>query len=232
MKKVAFTLAEVLITLGIIGVIAALTIPTLINKYNQHVFNTQFKKAYSTISNAHAAARNEWGTVPVCYYKRDSLTGEAVTTDCNDFSSLFLEQFKIGTECGLNAMANGCIPKYKGAEQVKQENNPHMSEEDINNAMVGCTNVSTSALRRYPAFILNDGTIIMPAAGSNTERISVNLIVDINGKKAPNKWGYDIFYFYTYFNNSKFSLETDGGCMPIEKGGRSTEQMLKYATSH
>ena len=40
----AFTLAEVLITLGIIGVVAALTIPTLINTYNAKVRETQIKK--------------------------------------------------------------------------------------------------------------------------------------------------------------------------------------------
>ena len=44
-KRIAFTLAEVLITLGIIGVVAALTIPTLIQKYEKQVYITQLKKA-------------------------------------------------------------------------------------------------------------------------------------------------------------------------------------------
>lgn len=43
MKK-AFTLAEVLVTLGIIGVVAALTMPTLINNSKQQILNNQFKK--------------------------------------------------------------------------------------------------------------------------------------------------------------------------------------------
>ena len=47
-----FTLAEVLITLGIIGVVAAMTIPTLINKYQKHVYYTQFRKAASQLENA------------------------------------------------------------------------------------------------------------------------------------------------------------------------------------
>lgn len=46
----AFTLAEVLITLGIIGVVAAITIPTLVNKNNEKIRETQLKKAYSTLS--------------------------------------------------------------------------------------------------------------------------------------------------------------------------------------
>ena len=46
----AFTLAEVLITLSIIGVVAAMTMPTLIGKYNKMVWTNQLKKSYSTVS--------------------------------------------------------------------------------------------------------------------------------------------------------------------------------------
>ena len=44
-----FTLAEVLITLGIIGVVAAMTIPNLIATHKAKRFRTQFLKSYSTI---------------------------------------------------------------------------------------------------------------------------------------------------------------------------------------
>lgn len=44
-----FTLAEVLITLGIIGVVAAITIPNLINNYKAKRLHSQFLKSYSTI---------------------------------------------------------------------------------------------------------------------------------------------------------------------------------------
>ena len=47
-----FTLAEVLITLVIIGVIAAMTIPTLINKTNNQEYVSRLKKAYSVLSAA------------------------------------------------------------------------------------------------------------------------------------------------------------------------------------
>ena len=40
MKKYGFTLAEVLITLGIIGVVAAITIPTLVSNYKQRAWDT------------------------------------------------------------------------------------------------------------------------------------------------------------------------------------------------
>ena len=51
-KSIGFTLAETLVTLGIIGVVAALTIPGLIGKYNELVTVTELKKTYSELSQA------------------------------------------------------------------------------------------------------------------------------------------------------------------------------------
>lgn len=58
-----FTLAEVLITLGIIGVVAAMTIPTLIANYQKKVLENQFKKGYSTLANIHLKLQNEYENV-------------------------------------------------------------------------------------------------------------------------------------------------------------------------
>ena len=50
--KTAFTLAEVLITLGVIGVVSAITMPTLIKNYKNHVVETRLKKFYSVFNQA------------------------------------------------------------------------------------------------------------------------------------------------------------------------------------
>ena len=60
-KRVAFTLAEVLITLAIIGIVAAVTIPTLITKYQEKQTVTRFKWIYSTLANAFTMAVAENG---------------------------------------------------------------------------------------------------------------------------------------------------------------------------
>lgn len=52
MKKLAFTLAEVLITLGIIGVVAAMTIPTLVTNADKKATATKLKVFYSKINQA------------------------------------------------------------------------------------------------------------------------------------------------------------------------------------
>ena len=52
LAKTAFTLAEVLITLGVIGVVAAMTMPTLMQNYKKHVVETRLAKFYTTINQA------------------------------------------------------------------------------------------------------------------------------------------------------------------------------------
>ena len=59
----AFTLAEVLITLGIIGVVAALTIPTLMANHRKQVVETSLEKFYSTMNQAIKMAEVDYGDV-------------------------------------------------------------------------------------------------------------------------------------------------------------------------
>ena len=70
-KRFGFTLAEVLITLGIIGVVAAMTIPTLIANTNGAKFRSQFKKSISTLNQAGLMAQAQYdfdyaGTSKAC----------------------------------------------------------------------------------------------------------------------------------------------------------------------
>lgn len=60
-KRFAFTLAEVLITLGIIGVVAALTLPTLIQNYKKQEIETKLAKIYSVMNQAIKLSEVEYG---------------------------------------------------------------------------------------------------------------------------------------------------------------------------
>lgn len=60
-KYVAFTLAEVLITLGIIGVVAAMTLPALVSKYQKQVTVNRLKRSYTTLSQMFNMARKDYG---------------------------------------------------------------------------------------------------------------------------------------------------------------------------
>src|SRR5574344_395407 len=60
-KKVAFILAVFLITLGIIGVVASMTLPTLVAKYQKQVTVTKLKKIYSVMNQAYNHAQADYG---------------------------------------------------------------------------------------------------------------------------------------------------------------------------
>ena len=62
-RKVAFTLAEVLITLGIIGIVAAITLPSLIQNYQKKETVAKLKRVYSVLQQATLSAQNDYGEV-------------------------------------------------------------------------------------------------------------------------------------------------------------------------
>ena len=73
-RRYAFTLAEVLVTLGVIGVVAALTMPALISNHRKSVVENKLKKFYSSMSQAVisseaavGASPNEWDTFSSAY---------------------------------------------------------------------------------------------------------------------------------------------------------------------
>lgn len=73
-KRLAFTLAEVLITLGIIGVVAAMTIPTLMNNTKNAEIVTLFKKEYSVLNNAwHQLINENGGSILEAYATSDDV---------------------------------------------------------------------------------------------------------------------------------------------------------------
>lgn len=80
MKKNAFTLAEVLITLGIIGIVAAILLPQVITNYEKRDTETRLQKAYATISNAFKMAEAEYGPIEYWY-----TTGQTAETVFNHF---------------------------------------------------------------------------------------------------------------------------------------------------
>ena len=63
LNKKGFTLSEILITLGIVGVVAALTVPAMVTNYQKEQTAIQLKKTYSTLKQATEAAKVDYGDV-------------------------------------------------------------------------------------------------------------------------------------------------------------------------
>ncbi len=173
--KRAFTLAEVLITLGIIGVVTALTIPTLMANYKKSVAKNQFKKTYSTITNAFNQAVQELGENIGCSEKNYSRSDRSEA--CKELWNEFVKNLNVVKYCETDAYAQGCVPDYS------TDNFPFTS---------GCGGFSAAQIKAYqPAAVLADGSIIFPYGWYKTFHPAIGF--DINGFKKPNTGGLDVF---------------------------------------
>ena len=128
MKKSGFTLAEVLITLGIIGVVAAMTIPNLIANTNGAKFRSQFKKTLSTLNQAGLMAQAQYdfdfaGTTGGSTDGTDTATKactaegakdhpEVVMTMCAILNGTLTGQSYVESADKLTRNANGEAVKY------------------------------------------------------------------------------------------------------------------------
>lgn len=175
-KNIAFTLAEILITLSIIGVVAAMTLPVIHAKIQRIILNSQFKKTYSTLSNAIQKANFDMGETG-CYYKDEEPAKPNKEDGCKDFFYKYLvENLKITKLCKTNSFENGCLPDYK------------WTADDI---AATCGAFTSDNIKSHGAIILNDGSIIFIASGSKYSYPFIGF--DVNGFKGPNKSGYDVY---------------------------------------
>ena len=247
-RRFAFTLAEVLITLGVIGVVASLTMPTLIQNHQKKVLQTQFKKAYSTVQNAYRGVEANEGYLPACYYQWNWVSGTCQEIDesgnctswtesqnaetnggpqCEDLYESMKNTLKVVKECDGNALSRNCIPAYKGIDTITKARyeDEEEGEDHANRASSGCGNFRESYIHNNaPAWVLADGTIIFWFSKRNAI-----IAVDVNGKKAPNKWGHDLFAFNFYKKQSGGVLINGSGaaCSIPEDGGVSTGRMIE-----
>ena len=109
-RRLAFTLAEVMITIGIIGIIAALTIPTLIQKSNEREMVSSFLKLHNTLSNAF----KEMEAVEGLKVSNMNMESEAENNSAY-FPSLFEGHLKTINPCeeGKVCLADGSTFEYQ-----------------------------------------------------------------------------------------------------------------------
>ncbi len=187
-----------------------MTIPTLVSKFQEKALVSQFKKTYSTLNQALQLTNYENGVEYKCYTgPYNSVTASYYErSQCAAFWNAFLKELKY-----LKYEDVTSLP-YKKKNQVLAEGGGV-----TNNS---CSFSLNSGTRKY---YLTDGSIIYVNPLGDTQ-ISLFMIVDINGDKGPNKWGYDVFYLTpTKRNNGSFRMN-EGLCVIWEKGGKRAFNML------
>lgn len=185
-----FTLAEVLITLGIIGIVASLTIPVLRDKFEKQATVEGYKKAYSTLSNAVKMSEAENGTI-------DGWDFPDTFTDYNQgvqfMNTYLLPYLNVSKKCELNT---NCFIKPK---------RPDGGSTDVNFPI---------------QYILNDGTAIEVSCLTHYNGIGlISLYVDINGFKNPNTMGKDVFLFDIFQKDSILYNAGNGNLAQNVKSG-------------
>lgn len=189
-RLLAFTLAEVLIVVGVIGIVAALTIPTLINKVQKMEMLSALTKFYSTQDDAWAKVLVSYGVEDLQYTgifqdmsDTECSTSDLTTTTCKNFVNELRNGFKFGV------ITSGHYPIYyiDGSAYADKSN--------------------ISMFKFYDGSLLFDGTFNRRSTSEgHDEEIKKNgghmfanqgsFFVDVNGFKNPNRIGRDIYQFY------------------------------------
>ncbi len=188
-KKPAFTLAEVLITLGILGIVIAMTLPSLIGKYNNLVYTVKLKKAVSSLEQTFQYI--------MAVEMVDSLEETSL------FQSIYFDQ------CEENHYPSdyGCGTFFEELNKLLKSK-PFLPTKDLQTYSLDGRKDNNSKGHYY--LILPDGTAInhyfrfwkkARGFGSTTNitnepyRRQGYFRFDVNGMAGPNKYGRDLYWF-------------------------------------
>ena len=172
-------------TLAIIGIVAALVIPTVVKHYQERQTLSAVKKFYSSISQALEVAQvyeghiEDWGW-------GTSGNGEDAAKILNKLSPYL----KIIKNCGTST---GCF--YEGT--IKTLNGNTAMGTSVNTRSNIAKAILTDGMQIW--LLVNSGNCSYTA--SSTQNICGYVGVDINGSKEPNRLGRDTFYFWITKNN-------------------------------
>ena len=248
-KKPAFTLAEVLITLGVIGVVAALTMPTLLKNIAERSNSEAQANLAQKITKSMDLMRADGGL-------------ERTYASTDEFVDEFSKYIKISTRCDAAHIAD-CWPtktvtttdgETYDVSKAKTGKNLNLKDNKSDNVGIILADGATLILTYNPnAGIIGDGDTVTPSfadlpigfgrtkkfAYTTSVTDSIDFVMDVNGFKGPNSEArngkqYDIRSFkVARFSKGCAGIDIDGiGCVyqlpsfsPIKAG---SDEMKKW----
>lgn len=190
-KKFGFTLSEVLITLAVIGVVAALTIPTIAARTTHKKLQAQFKKTYAELNQATRAFYADTD-IPVHDYDVFLKAGEDTTDSGNWNSNSLIAKF-MSYYKGVSKDSKSHWRHFDTSHKIK---NLNLNGIFVDQYPCDQSSVYTDAVGRL--YVMDDTSL----AYAKPLPYGPKICVDINGIDRPNRWGYDRFVFVLTEDNS------------------------------
>ncbi len=241
--KQAFTMAEILLSLTIIGVVAAITLPSLTGNINERTWNTQRKALYARFSQAIALmpSVNGYGTLEAGdpnnvaetfvtgglakVLKINNICTADHLPDCGIPDKVTGLDGKIAfssfptTLVGFNSMFNG-VPEIDGSAHSVWS----YSQIDTNAAAFETQNGESIVTYYSPAckFGMNETQVAVDGTRffNAQTKICANFVYDLNGKKGPNTVGKDIGFITVLYPTDSVVAAP----MPLNKNAGSAQQ--------
>ena len=203
LKSAAFTLAEVLVTLGIIGVVSAMTVPTLMQNYQRQSYVTQLHKVYNETSQMLIQVMTDRNAL--------NLNETGAFNNIENSAATFKKYFKVVHDCG--ATLTPCFAsEYKSIDG---------------------TSTAAAGECWYAVSLANGASICFTSMINDGNYPYIVTYVDVNGAKGPNISGRDYFLLQFYNNGTIEDAGIESECVvdrictqPIE------QQRLRYGCTN
>ena len=200
MKK-GFTLSEVLIALSIVGIVAVLTIPSVMKNYSNRLYVSQLQKAYNEISEAAQSIMNDEHTdnfKETLASAKNPAGCPGDMTKCTEGPMYFLTHYfkSIKKNCGGTHSDRTCAKHsdfYKSLD-----------------------NVTLNSLGADSCILTASGVTICAGYNPNESVRCLSLLVDVNGLSEPNVAGRDVFSMDVHSNGSL--SDWGSACIDNHKG--------------
>ncbi|MCM1009410.1 MAG: hypothetical protein NC390_00845, partial [Fusobacterium sp.] len=220
----AFTMAEILLSLTIIGVVAAITLPSLTGNINERTWNTQRKALFARFSQAIALmpALNGYGT----------LDGTTDTVAETFITSGLSKVLKINNICDSTHLADCGIPTNINALNGTSLTTPQTMSQ-LNAFIIQAetysqrdTNAAAFETANGESILLFYNPSCVSAMGENDEyytqaKVCANMIFDLNGSKGPNTVGKDIGFMTVLYPTDSSVVAPN---VPVQKASDSITQ--------
>lgn len=177
---VAFSYSEVIIVVGVLGIVAVRTIPIIYTDCERNLALVQLEKEYAVLSSGFNSAIKENGSPD-----NWGLVGAGDATGLFNINLVLSQYFKTSQNCNTESgcFSDGTYKNMKGADS------PNVLDQDTN----------------YTKFRLSDGTSVavtqlnddcsLDWGEQQLNNVCGMVLVDINGEKSPNTYGEDLFGF-------------------------------------